>query len=746
VYPNGRSVYYSYSDDPIGDRLNRVRDIADYYDAQRNKFEGYTYLGSGTVVKISHGNANYLSYGTGGTYDGFDQFGRIVDQKWTSGTVRDQYTYGYDYASNRLWRKNEQKAEFSELYHANGSANGYDGLNRFTEFRRGTLNTNNDTIDDEDTTRRQICTLDQLGNWGTFQNDAGDGSTWDLDQTRTHNSVNEIDVDDNHANDPGTSITATTGGNWTDPAYDANGNMTLAPRPGDESTEDEGLLFTYDAWNRPVKVYKDDGNTRAVYDVGDALVAEYQYDGLNRRIVKLLPNGADDWDRTDYYYNTSWQVIEECYVADQDERTPVATGVKCQYIWSLRYVDTPILRDRDAAGGGHLGKTDSGLDERLYYTTDANMNVTALVEGTPGDGDLGKVVERYIYDPYGKVTVLDGETDSQTDWATDANGESDVDNEILYCGYRYDPETVLYHVRNRYYHPTLGRWITRDPKDGNKPGGGYHDGMNLYEYVRSGPLTHADPSGLGDFWTRKGPSGKTMKYTFSTKKCDACHGVQIDMIGQAVRRMLQNMDKALDDVGKEYRKKTTDAPDGKVWSRLVKWRLIRSSFSSLRRPFLALDRLSASVYANQTEFACDNYRTHEPCKKGASAYAEYNTFSSDRIVFCEGFLRAVDEWDRIVILIHEMTHLHISAVDTIGTGIGYDYSKEEIVINKNKFYVEYGPLHDKPEYREIVKGKADTIHKGDIPGFRRGHGGFSYHADTLAYFIMEWNYKGQQAF
>jgi len=61
-------------------------------------------------------------------------------------------------------------------------------------------------------------------------------------------------------------------------------------------------------------------------------------------------------------------------------------------------------------------------------------------------------------------------------------------NEILYCGYRFDPETRLYHVRNRAYHPTLGRWLQRDPLE-------YVDGMNLYEYVGSRPTVVTDPTG-----------------------------------------------------------------------------------------------------------------------------------------------------------------------------------------------------------------------------------------------------------
>ena len=106
----------------------------------------------------------------------------------------------------------------------------------------------------------------------------------------------------------------------------------------------------------------------------------------------------------------------------------------------------------------------------------SNMNVTALIEP---DGD---VIERYLYDPYGRVTVLD------TDFSADADNKSDYDNQILYCGYRFDPETGLYHVRNRMHHPTLGRWILRDPA-------GYVDGMGLRQYGSSAPLSVRDPLG-----------------------------------------------------------------------------------------------------------------------------------------------------------------------------------------------------------------------------------------------------------
>ena len=104
------------------------------------------------------------------------------------------------------------------------------------------------------------------------------------------------------------------------------------------------------------------------------------------------------------------------------------------------------------------------------------MNVTALVEA---DGD---VVERVVYDPYGKPKFYDG------DWAN-ASDSSAYANEILFGGYRYDTETGLYHVRHRPYHPTLGRWLQRDPI-------GYADGMSLREYAGGAPTVRIDPAGF----------------------------------------------------------------------------------------------------------------------------------------------------------------------------------------------------------------------------------------------------------
>lgn len=284
---------------PILDfKLLSLDNIADGSGEGRTKYADYTYLGAGTMVKAVHPAVSgglELTYGTGGTYGGFDRFGRIIDQKWqnTAATVKDRYTYGYDRNSNRLYRKNEHASggAFSELYHANGATllAAYDGLDRLTDFRRGTLsqtNRPNDTIS-SNISRVQDFGLEALGNWKTFKEDA-DGSGWDLEQSREHNKVNEIDTDDDHSNGPGASITASTGTNWIDPKFDAVGNMTQGPKAGYEGIAIQRQFCVYDAWNRLVEVWRDkngDGTKDAEPD--DEQLAAYEYDSLNRRIKKV---------------------------------------------------------------------------------------------------------------------------------------------------------------------------------------------------------------------------------------------------------------------------------------------------------------------------------------------------------------------------------------------------------------------------------------------------------------------------
>ena len=150
---------------------------------------------------------------------------RQVWRNYNANTYIDKFSYGYDYSSNRLYRKNELSAALGELYHENDATaqQEYDGLNRLKTFRRGTLATGNGSITDANAARAEVFTLDSVGNWKTYLAANGSGGTlvtqWDQD--RAINKANEI-----------TGLTQRTG-TWVAPAYDARGNAVTMPRPGD---------------------------------------------------------------------------------------------------------------------------------------------------------------------------------------------------------------------------------------------------------------------------------------------------------------------------------------------------------------------------------------------------------------------------------------------------------------------------------------------------------------------------------
>ena len=300
----------------------------------------------------------------------------------------------------------------------------------------------------------QGWTLDSLGN---FSATVTGGAT----QARVTNDANEI--------------TTLTGSAWT-PTYDRAGNMISGPKPGAETTR---LHYVYDAWNRLVGVYQNDGAT---------LVIRNEYDGLNRRIEKINKIDKDGENENkwghDYYYNQNWQIVEDRYGS-----TNGGTVYVEQYVWGPGYIDSPIVSLHDGGNGTDPGETPDGAvddsypdDWRRYYLTDANHNVTTTIRFDK-DNRVANVdpVTRYVYTPYGSVTEYGA------DW-TGNSAEVGFDGP-RYCGYFSDVETGLYQVRNRYYDPGLSTWISRDPV-------GYNAGSNLYAYCGSGPIDATDPSGL----------------------------------------------------------------------------------------------------------------------------------------------------------------------------------------------------------------------------------------------------------
>ncbi|ODA28248.1 hypothetical protein A6X21_01220 [Planctopirus hydrillae] len=413
TYPNGRELAYDYgTTGEINDALSRIGSIVD---DDTTHLVDYEFLGLAGVIQQTspQPSLRYTLAGvsndpdTGDIYTGLDRFGRVKDSRWFNTSTNDDLSriqYGYDRASNRIWRKNPiataHSAQYDWLYT-------YDGLQRLKTAHRGTLNGTQTAL--TSTAFKQDWNLDPTGNWEGFKQ-SDNGSTWSMEQERTANPVNEI-----------TDITNTVGSAWADPAYNAVGNMTTIPKP---KQMDEAYTATYDAWNRLVKLEEEVSSTLET-------VAEYQYDARNFRIVvKAYDSGVLD-ETTHAYFTDGWQNIEE--------RTDSNSTPSQHHIWGLRYIDDCLLRDRT---------TSSVLDERLYALQDANWNVTTIVDNS------GDVQERFEYDPYGEVQQLD------IFFSSSANTNKWI---VAYGGSHYDLHTKIYDSRYRCLHFKLGKWTRRDP-------------------------------------------------------------------------------------------------------------------------------------------------------------------------------------------------------------------------------------------------------------------------------------------
>jgi RHS repeat-associated protein len=434
IYPNGRILHYEYNSG-ADQSLGRVSAIADD-DGSGGAGQvdaAYTYLGADTIVTENYEQPQVkLDYTNGsGQITGLDRFGRVADQYWTSYGQNSGNAGTLDGYSYTYDADGNVLSRTNAVDSVMSEFYRYNSLDELTDFQRGASQAPVGSGANE-----QQYGLDGLGNFSSINNNG-------VTQTRTANAANEI--------------TGITGGTVT-PAYDLAGNMTTMPQPGNATV---GLTCVYDAWDRLVEVTS-----------GSTVVAQYEYDGTGRLVSETA--GAT----TTYSFYAGQSLIETRVGGT------AATNVQYQYVWSLRGDAIPILRDTYSAGALQSAS-------RIYYTTDANGNVTALIGLS---GGTWTVIERYVYDAYGTVTVYNPA------WTTALGGyaSSTVGNTLFFGGLSVDPATGLFHALFRWYNSALATWTATDPL------GEAGSGPNLYGYCGDSPANWTDPSGLADestLWT-----------------------------------------------------------------------------------------------------------------------------------------------------------------------------------------------------------------------------------------------------
>jgi RHS repeat-associated protein len=152
-------------------------------------------------------------------------------------------------------------------------------------------------------------------------------------------------------------------------------------------------------------------------------------------------------------------------------------------------------------------KDASGTKTYFYYDGDqpvleANSSGTITAVNYYGANGLcartaGTTSTFYQFDPQGNVAIRTSSSGELTDssafepWGKEhaVATPSDPFGYNAQSGYYFDRETGLYYCDARYYDPSHGVWLTRDPA-------GFGGGSNLYGYCGANPVGRSDHAGM----------------------------------------------------------------------------------------------------------------------------------------------------------------------------------------------------------------------------------------------------------
>ena len=395
----------------------------------------YTYEGLGAVVQVENKLptnpvvTKYLASAEGAPEKlGFDPFGRVYRIKAQAGSETLMgYTYAYDYTKSAFAPVSRQDG--GPLSSSQTQRYAYDGMERLVEFKLGADENNPDYV--------ESWSLTAVGNWKRVS----DSQTTD---ERLHNKVNEI----KERKINGTAVKPEIAGTPPPDSYDGEGNLREVPADNASGTSDY-FTFTYDAWNRLVKIEK-----------GGTVLSDYRRDALGRIA----------WDTVSgehYYWSAGWQRLA---VYDESD------NLTKEEIWGARYVDEIVCA---------IDYTGTSPTYR-HYVQDANWNVVAIWD----PGDTGDSLELVTYSPYGTPTFWkkDGSWQATSQLASRKDADHLFQGRWLRAFASGGLDLQIYHFRYRVHLPTLGRFAQRDPLGRNV--------YNTYAFVGLNPIAYVDPQGL----------------------------------------------------------------------------------------------------------------------------------------------------------------------------------------------------------------------------------------------------------
>ncbi len=164
--------------------------------------------------------------------------------------------------------------------------------------------------------------------------------------------------------------------------------------------------------------------------------------------------------------------------------------------WGLDLIGSLPDGQIGAGGVGGLVCLNDPTNGVFYPAYDGNGNLAALVKSD------GTVSARYEYGPFGELIR--------------ATGPMAGKNPFRFSTKYQDPETGFLYYGYRYYNPTAGRWLSRDPI-------GEEGGLSLYHFTGNDPVNGVDILGLSLFPEQDGDVSSAYEvYITSISELELC--------------------------------------------------------------------------------------------------------------------------------------------------------------------------------------------------------------------------------
>ncbi|HEY3915186.1 MAG TPA: RHS repeat-associated core domain-containing protein [Verrucomicrobiae bacterium] len=496
--PNSSDWAQSYGYDPAN-RLQTITSPAGTFSYAYNPGLGGAACSSALCSKISLPNGAFIT----NTYDNNARMlGTWLYNSSLSNLDSSVYAWNAGNQRTNLTRTRENTANYSydsigqviadQAFESNGTARLNEQL-RYTFDPTGNLvyRTNNALIEDfQVDSRNQLARNTNGGTltvFGTTTSPAGGGvsvngktasrygdSTFaatNLSLTTTYTAT----ASDSYSRVATSTVTVSLSTNISF-QYDGNGNLT-----------NDGLRnFVYDDENQLIQV-----------SVSNQWMSQFSYDGeLRRRIWKEFTWRNGTWAQTNlvYYVYDGRLVIQERDI----NNLPTVTYTRGRDLNGGIETGSPLQSETTAGGiGGLLARTsqsysDASLAGQSFYHSDANGNITALID------DTQNIVAKYLYDAFGNVI-------SKSGLLADANL-------YRFSSKEWHAASGLVYYLYRCYDPNLQRWLNRDPNGelGFEAGRGTRHfrshrpyleenlSQNLYTFVRNRAPNEIDSYGLID--------------------------------------------------------------------------------------------------------------------------------------------------------------------------------------------------------------------------------------------------------